>query len=412
MVANPVDAFLNSVFRMSTASPVDLQARDAPRRVVHVIVGLGFGGAELMLARLVETSNRSGEFHHIVVSLTTPGAVGERLRNSGVEVHALGVAYSASGLAGVWRLRKLLRSLKPDVVQTWMYHADFIGGLAARSARISNIVWGIRTTYMQYEGARLTRVLARGCAWMSSRVPRAIVCAAEASRRVHVAMGYDESKFLVIPNGFDIDRLARSAGARAAKRAELGLTDDATVLIGAVGRFSPVKDFQNFIEGCRIVARRVPQARFVLIGRGLTRDNETLTSWFAGDELAKNFSLLGERSDVPDYLSAFDIFCLSSKSEGFPNVVGEAMGVGVPCVVTDVGDAAYLAGETGRVVPKEDPGALGAALVELAELTPARRRELGAQARARVESMFSLDAARGKFEALYRQLCNSPERGS
>jgi glycosyltransferase involved in cell wall biosynthesis len=384
-----------------------LQCRASAIRVVHVIVGLNLGGAELMLARLVEASHRPREFEHVVVSLTTVGPIGSRLRVAGIDVYELGISYSASAVISFFRLRSLLRSLRPTVVQTWMYHSDLLGGLAARSMRIRNVVWGIRTTYIQYEGPRFTRFLAHACSWLSRTVPHNIVCAAEASRRAHVAMGYDASKMVVIPNGFDVARLARSIEARTVRRAELGFTDDATILIGAVGRFSPVKDFRNFIEGCRIVANRLSTARFVLIGRGLTWDNHTLTSWLDGNELTERFSLLGERQDIPEYLAALDIFCLSSKSEGFPNVVGEAMGVGVPCVVTDVGDAAFLVADTGRVVAKEDANALGAALVEVADLEPARRHEMGARARARIQTTFSLEMACREFEALYRKLCSS-----
>jgi glycosyltransferase involved in cell wall biosynthesis len=356
-----------------------------------------------MLARLIEASHRRREFHHVVVSLTSAGDVGARLRNAGIELHTLGFRYSLGAFKAFWRLRKLLRELRPDVVQTWMYHADLIGGLAARGAGSSAIAWGVRSTFMQFEGSRFTRVVARACAMLSTRIPRVIVCAAEASRRVHVEMGYDAARMRVIPNGFDISRLAGGADRRADRRAEFGF-DARTVAIGAIGRFSPVKDYPTFIEACAIVGARMPFVRFLLAGRGLDAENRELVNRLEKAGLRDRFVLLGERNDIPECLAALDVFCLSSRSEGFPNVVGEAMGAGVPCVVTDVGDAALLVGDTGEVVAPGDPQALGAALLRIAGYDPDTRQARGAAARRRIEREYSLDATCARYESLYREL--------
>jgi glycosyltransferase involved in cell wall biosynthesis len=219
-------------------------------------------------------------------------------------------------------------------------------------------------------------------------------------------MGYDAGKMLVIPNGFDFLRLRKSMSERDTRRAGFGFAAD-TVAIGAVGRFSPVKGFRNFVEACREVAARLPQARFVLIGRGLTEENRELMGWLKASNLADRFMLLGERDDVPACLAALDIFCLSSRSEGFPNVVGEAMCVGVPCVVTDVGDAALLIGGHGEVVPRQDSTALGQALLRVALLPDTERRTIGRAAQQRIESQFSMELARSRFENTYLDLART-----
>jgi glycosyltransferase involved in cell wall biosynthesis len=367
--------------------------------IVHVIVSLEVGGAELMLARLVIGQN-SDRIRHSVVSLTGLGTIGEQLRARNIEVRALGMPRRAAVFQGFWRLRRALRELQPDVVHTWMYHADFLGGLAAKSLGFKNIVWGVRTTQVGQETSRLTRYLARACSRLSHFVPKLIICAAEASRRSHVALGYDAKRMTVINNGFDVTLLRSGRNARARLRTEWGFNEN-TVVIGAAGRFSPVKDFQNFVRAAAVVAEAVPESRFVLMGRGLTHDNPQLGQWLTDGRLVDRFVLLGERMDMPSCLAALDIFCLSSRSEGFPNVVGEAMAAGLPCVVTDVGDAAALLGEGGTVVIKGDCSALGEALTRMARLTPAQRAALGEFARARIEAEFSMERVLQKFSDAY-----------
>jgi glycosyltransferase involved in cell wall biosynthesis len=370
--------------------------------IVHVIVALEVGGAELMLSRLV-TGESPIPLRHSVVSLTGLGTIGEQLRARNIEVRALGLSKGAALIQGFWRLRAALRELRPDVVHTWMYHADFLGGLAARSLGYKNVVWSVRTTHVEYETSRLTRYLARACGFLSRFIPRIIVCAAEASRRAHLGLGYDGSRMIVINNGFDVDVLSSGKAAGLRLRVEWGFGEE-TIAIGAAGRFTPVKDFKNFIDAAAVVSKSVRAARFLLVGRGLTEDNLQLMRWIREYGLEKHFVLLGERSDMPACLAALDVFCLSSRSEGFPNVVGEAMAAGLPCVVTDVGDAALLLGDGGIVVPQEDYNALGAALTRIAKLGAPERTALGAIARARIETQFSMKEISRRFAEMYCQV--------
>ena len=233
-------------------------------------------------------------------------------------------------------------------------------------------------------------------------MPEAIVCAATVSREAHVAVGYDRSRMHVIPNGFDVVGLTAARCQRADMRRSFGLSDT-NLVIGAAGRFNPVKDFHSFVRCAGLVARARPDARFVLIGRQLDAGNAELMGWIAAEGLADRFILLGERRDVPACLGALDIFCLSSRSEGFPNVVGEAMAAGLPCVVTDVGDAATLVGNSGVVVGKADPVALADAVLRIANLTPEARHALGAAGQARIDSTYSMEVARQRFADLYRR---------
>ena len=374
-------------------------------RVVHVIAGLGVGGAEHYLRRLVLSARGEGDTQHLVISLTTIGEVGAMLLEAGVAVEALGMRSILGLPVALWRLRCRLLALQPDVVQGWMYHGDLLGGLAARYSRQGRVVWGVRASEL-VAGVPRTTLLARWlCARVSSRVPDVIVCAAEAGRRVHIARGYDASKMRVIPNGFVVNDESLTSSGRVAVRDELGVGPQAQV-VGIVGRFNPIKGIDDFVRAAGLLLLRFPDVRFLMVGKGLDPSNATLTRWVAESGVQSRIFLVGERSDVPQCLAAMDVFVLSSRAEGFPNVVGEAMAVGVPCVVTDVGDAAVLVAHTGRVVPANDAAALAEGVASLLALSPTERSTLGSQARARIQAEYSLPDSCARYTSLYAELSN------
>ncbi|MEX8504908.1 glycosyltransferase [Leptothrix ochracea] len=380
--------------------------------ITHIIIGLGVGGAEHMLRRLVLAQQVAEPARQCtVISLTSIGPVGKLLQEAGIPVIAMGLHAPWGFFTGLWRLKKTLEALKPDVVQTWMVHADLLGGLAARWVGIRGVIWGIRTT--DFGGAsRLTRVVRRVCAVLSSRVPHTIVCAAEASRRSHVAIGYDDTRMVVIPNGFDIQRFCPDVDKKKALRAQLGIRPQDHV-IGHVGRWNLAKDHLNFVHAAARWAAQndITHVRFLMVGREVDASNDDLAQAIAESGCAGQFMLLGERSDVPDLLQAMDLFCLSSRTEGFPNVVGEAMATGVPCVVTDVGDAAMMVGSTGWVVPKEDAEALSAALALATQESRIEREKRAALARMRVVQEFSMERATLRFTQLQQWVAEKTQAG-
>ncbi|CAN5787304.1 glycosyltransferase [soil metagenome] len=358
-----------------------------------------------MLGRLVGCHLSSGVFEPVVVSLTTLGPIGERLRAEGIRVHALGMRSLADVPRVTLQLARLLRAERPAIVQTWMYHADLIGGISTRVAigRQAAIVWNVRTTHIIAGTARSTGVIRSLCARLSRYLPDAIVCAAEASRRAHAEIGYDSARMVVIPNGFDVHAAVSSRATRRAQRASIGW-GDVEVVVGFVARFNSYKDPETFVRAAAQVAGRYPSARFLCIGLDMDGSNSELMSWINATGCADRFVLLGDRHDVPQWLSALDVFCLSSRSEGFPNVVGEAMAAGIPTVVTDVGDAAALVGETGVVVRKEDPGALADGIIQVLSMSEVSRTRLGDSARARIVQHYSLRGVCKRYESLYGAL--------
>lgn len=372
-------------------------------RVVHVIIGLNVGGAELMLKRLIESHNMRPDIEHCVISLTDQGALGEQLVRQGVAVHCLGMSSISKGPAIFIRLRKLLQSMRPDVVHTWMYHSDLLGGLAARSIGVRNLVWCIRSTDIRQGGSKITLLIRKLCALLSARIPAVIVCAAEASRRVHEEVGYAATKMQVIPNGFELDSLLVSKDSGNRVRDELGIKHDDMVVV-SVGRYSPVKDHKSFIEAAGRIAEQRDDVRFMLVGRDLVRSNSQLMALIDATGHPDSFYLLGERKDVPSCLRASDVFCLHSVTEGFPNALGEAMAMGLPCVTTNVGDAGYLLGNPDWVVPAASPVELKKKLNVMLSLSQAERAALGEAAADRIREHFTMDVISRRYYELYTSL--------
>ena len=359
-------------------------------RVLHVITGLGQGGAEAVLARLVAGARPS---RHTVVSLTDEGVHGAALREAGAEVHALGMPRGRPTLRGLLALRRLIAESRPDVVQTWMYHADLLGGLAARLAGVRAVAWGVRNSGAHLEKSSLSaRLVMRLCAMLSRRVPAAIVCCADDAARRHAARGYAEDRMTVVPNGYDLSRFRPDPAAGAALREQWGAGPGAP-LLGCVARWDPLKDHENLFAALAALRRgAAPQARCVLAGRGMETGNAGLAEALRRHGVEDAVVLAGPRGDIPAVMSALDVHVLSSRAEGFPNVVAEAMACGALCVVTDVGDAARIVGEAGWVAPPGNPQALADAMAQaLSEDGPARQAR-ARQGRERVEREFSLAA--------------------
>lgn len=371
--------------------------------ISHIIVALRRGGAEMMLRRLVEENLKNAcGFQHVVISLTSLGDHGAALREQGVLVYALDLRGPAGLFSVLFQLAVLLREIRPQITQTWMVHSDFLGGLVARLVGVPHVIWGVRTTDYSVE-SRSTRAVRWLCARLSRVVPDKIVCAAQASLESSAKAGYGLGKLMVIPNGFDVDTLRLHVGAGAAVRQKLGIAPD-TLVIGCLGRYNPAKDHANFIQAAGRLAGQYPACRFLMVGRDLIAGNAELMGLIQATGFAERFVLMGERSDPAACLDAMDIFVLSSCTEGFPNVLGEAMVMGVPCVSTDVGDAAVLLGDAGEIVPARDSLALAAAIRRLLELPLAERQALGEKGRERVEQDFSMATAARRFADLYASL--------
>lgn len=375
-------------------------ARSGPVAVTYVVTGLDPGGAETTLLRLLGATDRA-RFSPRVISLTTDGDIGARMRSIGVPVTVLGLR-RRSPARPLKSLVSELRDTRPDVVQTWMYHADLFGGLAARAARVPAVAWGIRQgDLLPATTRRSTRAVARTCAMLSSSVPDVIVCCTPQAADVHARVGYDPSRMVVIPNGIDVAE--RPPGLRLEARQTLDLDDDVLV-VTRVGRWHPHKDYPLLFRAFAEVARQDARAVLLVAGPGLEPDAPEPRRLLTESGLHANVRLLGERDDVMRLFAATDVAVSSSTGEGFPNTVAEAMAMGVPVVATDVGATADVVGEGGWLVPPGDPDALASALLTALRAEPEERGRRGGLARERIRASFGLAKMTEAYAALHERL--------
>jgi glycosyltransferase involved in cell wall biosynthesis len=369
-------------------------------RIMHVITGLDTGGAEMMLLKLLSTSN--GRHQHAVVSLTNKGAMADRIGGLGVPVHALGLQATAPNPLRLLSIRSLTRRFRPQLIQGWLCHGNIVASLAAAWRRDPPpVVWGIhQSLYDLAAEHRLTAALIRLNARFSRSVA-GIIYASSISRKHHEALGYDASHGVVIPNGLDCKVFVPDPQARLEVRTELGVSEQ-SILVGLVARYDPLKDQAGFLRAAALVAKTHRSARFVLVGRRI-REQPALLALITELGIHDHVFLLDERQDIPRFTAALDIACSSSFSESFSSTIGEAMACGVPCVVTDVGDSAYMVGDSGLCVPPRRPEALAQAISQLISAGAESRRQLGQAARRRVEHNFSLPDIVSRYEDVYRE---------
>ena len=374
-------------------------------KIVHLITSLSTGGAEMMLYKLLSAVDHN-HFEHVVVSLIDKGTVvGERIEELGVPVHALGMRHGRlPTTTSVWRLACLGRQLRPDIIQGWMYHGNMAALLVSTLVPAqAKVIWNIRQTiYDLKQEKRLTSLLIRVGAKFSS-MPARIIYNSSVSLEFHEKLGYASHRSLVLANGFDCNLFKPDAVARYSFRRSLKLDSEA-FLIGVVGRYHPVKDHANFLQAAGILERTWPNVHFVLVGRGMDHTNSELIALIRQIGINGKIHLLGERNDVPHITAALDIASSPSQSEGFPNVVGEAMACEVPCVVTDVGDSAKIVDVTGIVIPPRDPQALADGWGRLIEMGAVARRKLGIAARKRIQDNYSLSKIARRYECLYHKV--------
>jgi glycosyltransferase involved in cell wall biosynthesis len=371
-------------------------------RIAHVISGLDTGGAEMMLTKLVGGMDRA-RFFNTVISLTEKGQLVEQIRSSGVAVYTLGMRRGRPNILALPRLIRLLRTLRPNIVQSWLYHADLLSTLAVKYSGSPILIWNVRCSNMDLDQYRsLTRWVQRVLAWCST-TPAAVVANSEAGKRQHERLGYRPLRWEIIPNGFDTQRFHPDSSVRCSVRKEWHVPED-VVIVALVARVDPMKDHVTFLEAAQQVAGARKSVCFLLVGKG----TQTLAPAVAAKGLTDRVRILGYQNDIECLLPSVDVLCLSSAfGEGFPNVLGEAMACGIPCVSTDVGDARSIIADTGLVVPAHDPAALAHAIIDLIDRGSAARELLGRAARARVETEYSLARIVDRYTALYSDLSSN-----
>ena len=327
-------------------------------KVAHIITGLNDGGAEHTLYKICKYDNVN---KHIVISLSGPGKYFPLLDRLGVSVYCLNLKIFQ--IYKIFSLIKLLKFLKPDLVQTWLVHADFFGGIAARLAGIRKVIWNVRYSDVEFGKTKfLTIFIMKILVNLSFLIPQLIIINSKRGMKMYAAKRYDKKKLRLIQNGYDLSILKINRIKKKKFRKKIKIKKQIP-LIGNVARFDPKKDHSNLLHALSILKLKNINFFCVLVGSKIQSHNTTLISAIQKFELVNNIKLLGQKNDITEVMNGIDIYVQSSSfGEGFPNVVAESMACGTPCVVTDVGDAFVIVGKTGWVVPPKNPFKLANAI--------------------------------------------------
>lgn len=337
-----------------------------------------------------------------VIALGHHGAVSDKIRALGIKVHSLEMTGSLPpSPAAIWRFLALVRDYKPQVIQGWMYHGNLMASLAGFfTFRRTPVIWNVRQCLSGFNCEKRMTALVICLGAKLSRLPRRIIYNSRVGARQHERLGYSAERTIIIPNGFDCERFRPAPGLRPVVRQRLGISKN-SLLIGLIARYHPVKDHANFISAAAKLSSKQKDVHFVLAGADVNRDNHELKEMIDNANLWNRVHLLGEQENMAELIAALDLATSSSFSEAFPNVVGEAMACGVPCVVTDVGDSAHIVEGVGLAVPPKNSDALAAGWGRMLALGQEQRKILGDAARQRIIKHYPLAGIAARYSQLY-----------
>ncbi len=370
-------------------------------KIVHIITGLGDGGAEHTLFKICKYENKN---KHVVISLKSPGKYFSLLNKLGIKVYCLNI--NLFSIHKFFILINLLTSLKPDVVQTWLVHADFIGGIAARLAGIKKIIWNVRYSNFKIGKAKFTTILiVKILAKLSHVIPQSIIINSKRAKKIFVIKGYNKKKLKFIPNGFDLSIL-KPLKYQKKKFKKKNKIRNHLPIIGNVARYDKKKDHVNLIKALSLV--RMKNINFIctLVGSNIDKNNKVLVAEIKKLNLLKNVKLLGQNDNISQVMNGLDIFVQSSSyGEGFPNVVAESMACGTPCVVTNVGDASLIVDKTGWIVPPNNSIKLSKAIEKaLNEIGTNNWKKRCHKGRLRIKNNFNIIKMLKLYNSVWSQI--------
>lgn len=319
------------------------------KRILHIITELGSGGAENMLYKLLKYSDRT-KFYHEVLSLMDEGIYGEKILELGIKVHCLRIS-KENMISSLMKARNICKGF--DIIDTWLYHADIFGFIVAKILLKKKLVWNIRHSNLDKE---VNKPSTLRIVKINSFLSKYVDCITYNSNKAfenHIKFGYINKNSVVIPNGFELDKFKFNLENRIRVRKELGLDEKQKVII-TVGRWDIQKDYYTLLKALNELKKQNNEFKMIMVGNNLDYSNDDLVTLVDKYDLKTNVILLGMRNDIPELLSAADIYISSSLGESFSNAIGEAMACELHCIVTDVGDSKLIVGDTGEVIDAKD----------------------------------------------------------
>lgn len=381
------------------------------KKIIHIIGGLEFGGAENMLQTLaVGPSTHT----HMIFSLSSEDEHASRFRERGCQVETFGLRDQRDSgvirnllriLVGTIRLYVRIRREMPDVVQTWMYQSDIIGGVIARVLGLK-VCWGIFNSNLNWKNYRFrTNIIIRLCGVLSKVIPHKIWSCSRVGAEAHAGIGYPRGGLRVIPTGVNIDRFKPILKQESLERAYTWKCENALV-VGTVARWDPQKDYETLLRAFQRARAQIPSAELWLAGGyGINRENNALIQMIDNLKLSGSVRLFDSLSDeIVNFYQNLDLFVLSSRGEGVPNVILEAMSMQLPCIASDVGDIRYVLREGGLIIEGQHVDKFASTMVSILSLSSAERLKIGERLRHRVQTNYSSDYMIKKLEEIYSEL--------
>lgn len=371
-------------------------------KILHIITSLLDGGAEGVLYRLC-CHDKMNE--HIVVSLRDQGKYGSLLSKHSIKIHTLNMKPGKFSIVAFYKLIKILKNEKADIVQTWLYHSDFFGGIAARLAGVSNLIWNVRhSNFNKYYTKRSLIILVKVLAKLSYFLPKKIIFCSKSSMKLHAKIGYQGYKMKYVPNGYDIQKFKPIPLKKFISRKKINLNNKVT-LLGCVARFHPQKDHKNLLHALNILKGNKIFFKCILVGFGINKKNKILVNLIKKLNLDNEIILLGSQKNINSIMNKIDIHILASEyGEAFPNVVAEAMASGTPCVVTDVGDSSLIVGKTGWTVKTRNSKLLAYKIMKAIKKSKSKEWNYQCQAaRNRIVNKFTMDKMINKYNKIWQQ---------
>ena len=374
-------------------------------KILHIIVGLNDGGAEVNLFKICKYDKKNV---HIIVSLMDLGKYGKILIQMGIKVYCLNMHENNYTILKFFNLVKFIFQQKPDLVQTWMYHADLIGSLAASIAGVKNIFWNIRSSNLDnIKTKKRTIWIAKLLSFISHWLPKKIIVCANRARKIHEGLGYCKDKMYFIPNGYDLSFLKPKYSKNINIRKKFKLKKSVN-LLGTVARFDPQKDHINLLQALFLLKLKYKNFFCIFVGSGMNNNNKILSKEIQRLDLKKFIGFIGPSPYIPEIMTQLDIHVLPSEyGESWPNVVAEAMACETPCVVTNVGDSAKIVGKTGKIVPPKNPKLLSKAIfLLLREIGSKSWHNRSKASRLRIKKNFGISRMIASYARVWRQTLN------